>query len=161
MCESLLEQGLWRAISKVLVGVLAPEPKNTWYLQGEDREDEGSWCFPAAILNLATKTISNIWQMRKKSLQDQLSIIQDSVTHQLAEVFKYYYLTSSLKHFFQVISQKSTPGAISDKYLYIFYQHLLPAFTSTQGCPSGSLNYLQKHTSCNPNNIQESEFSSL
>jgi hypothetical protein len=104
--------------------------------------------------------------MRKKSLQDQLSIIQDSVTHQLAEVFIYYYLTSSLKHFFQVISQKSTPAffsslAISDKYLYIFYQHLLPAFTSTQGCPSGRLNYLQKHTSCNPNNTQESEFSSL
>ena len=99
---------------------------------------------------------------KENDFKDQLSIIQDSVTRQLADA-RIYILSCYffVKAFFQVISQKSTPQAISDKYLYIFYQHLLPAFTSTQGCPSGSLNYLQKHTSCNPNNTQESEFSSL
>jgi hypothetical protein len=130
-------------------------------LQREDGEDKGSSCFPAAILNLAKENNSKDLTNEKKKLAGSTVDNSKFCKHQLTEVFIYYYLTSSLKHFFQVISQKSTPQAISDKYLYVFYQHLLPAFTSTRGCPSGSLNYLQKHTSCNPNNTQESEFSSL
>ena len=72
--------------------------------------------------------ISHFESSKENNFKDQLSIIQDSVTHQLAEVFIYYHVTSSSKHFFKLFPRNQLPRLfrinICTYFIRTCYQHL-------------------------------------